>query len=288
MFIKVYTLPTEMDKSKASIAALSKDIDEKIAKYKALDLHDAELTELAVLEPAWAEYQVAVAEILTWNDEGNQTAMLASLTGNGRAATVSAAVRGSAQKLRDINIRIAEETKEQADATFDSSVLMIVIISIVAFVLSIGIGIIISGSLSKPLGILVGIATSVSKGDLVRDLDQKVKDSLTQRKDEVGDIAKAFDQVILYMQDMAEVANTISQNNLTATVTPKSEKDELSIAFAKMIESLRGSVGQIAQSASSLGAASEQLAQCFQPGWSGHFTDRYHHPAGCPRYHPAI
>ncbi len=44
-----------------------------------------ELTELAVLEPAWTEYQAAVAEILTWNDEGNQTAMLASLTGNGRA-----------------------------------------------------------------------------------------------------------------------------------------------------------------------------------------------------------
>ncbi len=253
-------LSTEMEKSKASISTLSKEITERIAKYKALDLDETELAELAVLEPAWVEYQAAVAEVLAWNDTGNQTAMVASLTGTGRTATASAEVRGSVKKLLDINIKAGEDTNTSSDATFASSVLMILIITGVAFLLSIGIGIIISGSLSKPLGVLVGIATSVSKGDLVRDLDQKVKDSLTQRKDEVGDIAKSFDQVIFYMQDMGEVANTISQNNLTATVTPKSQKDELSLAFAKMIDSLRGSVGQIAQSATSLTTASEQLA----------------------------
>jgi methyl-accepting chemotaxis protein len=257
---KLLLIPSEAAKSEAVITDLTKRINEKIAKFKTTSLLDTEVAELAKFEPAWAEYQAAVAEIIAWNKAGNQVDPIASLTGTGRASTARKAVGTAAEELIAINIKAAEEKNTQADATFARSVMMILIITGVAFLLSIGLGIIISGSLSKPLGVLVGIATSVSNGDLVRDLDQKVKDSLTQRKDEVGDIAKSFDQVILYMQNMGEVANTISQNNLTASITPKSAKDELAMAFAKMIESLRGSVGQIAQSASSLGAASEQLA----------------------------
>ncbi len=236
------------------------EINSLIDKYKATSLLDTEIEGLKVLDTDWKNYQDAMTEFIGFVDAGQEAEALTTLLSGGKLSDARKAVDASIDVLRTINIKSAEETNTQADATFASSVMMILIITGIAFLLSIGIGIIISGSLSKPLGVLVGIATSVSNGDLVRDLDQKVKDSLTRRKDEVGDIAKSFDQVILYMQGMGEVANTISQNDLTATVTPKSAKDELAIAFAKMIDSLRGSVGLIAQSASSLGAASEQLA----------------------------
>ena len=185
---------------------------------------------------------------------------IAAISGTGRAASARKIVGVSAQKLKEINIEAADISNNEADALFLRSRNILLIASILAFLLAIGLGVIISNSMAGPLSKLVRIATSVSKGDLVRDLDQKVKDSLTMRKDEVGDIAKSFEKVIVYLQGMGDAANIIANNDLSATVIALSEKDELGLAFAKMIESLRHTVGQVAQSAESLGAASTQLA----------------------------
>ncbi len=257
---KYMFIPEDRTATLQTLTNTKAEINSLLDKFSSTSLLDTEVEGLKVLNTDWKNYQDAMTEFIGFVDAGQDDEALTTLRSGGKLSDARKAVDTSIDVLRTINIKSAEETNTQADATFASSVMMILIITGIAFLLSIGIGIIISGSLSKPLGVLVGIATSVSNGDLVRDLDQKVKDSLTRRKDEVGDIAKSFDQVILYMQGMGEVANTISQNDLTATVTPKSAKDELAIAFAKMIDSLRGSVGQIAQSASSLSAASEQLA----------------------------
>jgi methyl-accepting chemotaxis protein len=176
---------------------------------------------------------------------------------------IDAAISAMVEPLEKYSASLQAEN-EEGDKLFDKShsdtANTSIILGIIAVILAILLGIIISGDLLKPMAVLVNIATSVSTGDLVRDLDQKVKDSLTQRKDEVGDIAKSFDRLIIYMQGAADAANEISSNNLTIKVTSNSIKDEMGIAFAKMVDGLRASVGQIAQSASSLGAASEQLA----------------------------
>ena len=137
---------------------------------------------------------------------------------------------------------------------------MLLTISITGFLLAILLGIVISNSISKPLGLLVKIANSVATGDLVRDLDEKTKDSVRLRKDEVGDIGKAFDKVILYMQNLGDIATQIAQNDLTVVVLPKSAKDEVGHSFVNMIAGLRDAVGQVALSAHNLTSASDQLA----------------------------
>ena len=70
-------------------------------------------------------------------------------------------------------------------------------------------------------------------------------------------------------------------------VTPKSEKDELGHAFAQMVASLRTSVGQVAESAASLGSASAQLSSAANQAGAGHQPDRHHHPAGGAGHLPA-
>jgi methyl-accepting chemotaxis protein len=257
---KLLLIPEEAAASETKIADLTTNVEANLAKFKASHLLDSEAAELAIFESAWAEYKTAVAEIIKWSKSGNNAAAIASLTGNGIASTSRKAVDESINKLKEINVVAAEETNTQSDILFISSRNTLLIISILGFLLAIIVAVIISNSMASPLGKLVQIANSVSEGDLVRDLDQKVKDALTSRKDEVGDIAKSFDQVILYMQGMGDAATTISQNDLTVTVTPKSAKDELANAFVKMIDSLRESVSRIGQSAIDLSAASGQLA----------------------------
>lgn len=130
----------------------------------------------------------------------------------------------------------------------------------IVLLISMSLGVIISQSLSKPIGRLVSIANAVSNGDLVRDLDEKEKKRLLVRKDEVGDIAKSFEHVIQYMQNLSEVANAIAINDLTLEVEAKSEKDELGIAFEAMKINLIRMIKTVTENAYLLADASKQLS----------------------------
>jgi methyl-accepting chemotaxis protein len=91
-------------------------------------------------------------------------------------------------------------------------------------------------------------------------MNEQEKDRVRLRKDEVGMIGKAFDQLINYMQEMGIAAGAIANKNLAVTVTPKSNKDELGNAFARMIVELRSIISQVAENAETVSAAASQLA----------------------------
>lgn len=257
---KAMLIPAEAEASYKAIEAQTKIIDDQIAQYKASNLLDSEKKELAIFEPAWAEYQAAAKESIDLNKAGDLKAGIESLLTGGRTSNARKAVGASAEKLLAINVKAGEEMQAEAVLAFSNSVRTLVIISAIGFLLALILGIVISSSISKPLGLLVSIANSVSTGDLVRDLDEKTKDSVRLRKDEVGDIGKAFDRVILYMQSLGDIATRVSKNDLTVIVTPKSAKDEVGHAFVNMIAGLKDAIGQLAESAHSLASASNQLA----------------------------
>ncbi|MFZ4702470.1 MAG: HAMP domain-containing protein, partial [Candidatus Methylumidiphilus sp.] len=73
-------------------------------------------------------------------------------------------------------------------------------------------------SLARPLIRLTRAMTALAGGDTAIAVPD------TRRKDEIGDIGNAFDGLINYMQEVGAAASTIAENDLTVTVTPKSEK----------------------------------------------------------------
>ena len=253
-------LPDERAASLKAISDQKAFVQEEMDKFRASLLVEEEKTALAEFDTSLAAYYAAVDDIITNVEKGDNDFAIKSILTGGEASNARKAWGAAVDTLSGINVRIAEETHMQGNVTFANSVRLLLIIAFAAFLLAIATGIVFSNSLSKPLGILVKIATSVSEGDLVRDLDQKVRNSLTKRKDEVGDIAKSFNQVIIYLQEMGQAAESIAKNDLSKSITPKSEKDELGNAFVAMIDGLRDAVSQINDSAGNLSAASEQLA----------------------------
>jgi methyl-accepting chemotaxis protein len=241
-----------------TIAELRTTMETVSAEYEALIETDAMREIFALYSEGYHAFYPYMDQMIKLVKAGDKEQALAIL--NGDAFASARAIQDNLDAMMVMKVDLAHQIAIDNTDLANSATTTMIIIIVVGFLLAVGLGIIISASIANPLNQLVKIATSVSVGDLVRDLDQKVKDGLTMRKDEVGDIAKSFDQVILYMQGMGEAATTISNNDLTVTVTPKSEKDELANAFVKMIDSLRESVGRIGQSAIDLSAASGQLA----------------------------
>jgi methyl-accepting chemotaxis protein len=119
---------------------------------------------------------------------------------------------------------------------------------------------IINSSIAMPLALVTEMAQSLSAGDLVRDLSDKEKDKVRLRKDEIGAIGQAFDGLINYLQDMGAAATVIANKDLSFSVTPGSEKDELGNAFAKMTTGLRAVIGLLTESANAVSSSATQLA----------------------------
>ncbi len=78
-------------------------------------------------------------------------------------------------------------------------------------------------------------------------------------KDEMGQMAAAFQELAHYLSGLAAAAGRLAQGDLTQTVTPRSEHDELGRAFQNMTVDLRALVRQVAESADNMSQAAGQI-----------------------------
>jgi methyl-accepting chemotaxis protein len=124
----------------------------------------------------------------------------------------------------------------------------------------VGLTIIMVGRVVKPAKQMAATAAAVAGGDV----DQQVE---ITRQDEFGDLANSFRDMIAYLQEMANAADRLAQGDLTADVTPQSEKDRLGNAFDQMIVNLHDTlrqtnnvVVQVVPSVEQMRAISQSLA----------------------------
>jgi methyl-accepting chemotaxis protein len=109
-------------------------------------------------------------------------------------------------------------------------------------------------SITKPLSHLMEIAREISNSG---DLDQKVD---IDRQDEIGELARNFDNLVKYLREMAEVSEAIAKGDLSVEVKPRSERDTLANAFAAMTDGLRDLVKGVRDGASQVASGSGQVA----------------------------
>ncbi len=107
--------------------------------------------------------------------------------------------------------------------------------------------------ISRPITYITAIAESISTGDIDHSI-------VVTSKDETGQLATAFQNLIEYMKTLAQAANEIASNNLTVDIEPKSEKDVLGSSFMKMISNLTGIVQQLNITSEQVVSAATEVA----------------------------
>src|SRR5438270_388883 len=108
---------------------------------------------------------------------------------------------------------------------------------IVVALIAIGAGIFIARftakSITEPLFKLMIVSKDISESG---DLDQKIE---IDREDEIGKLSNDFDNMIVYLKEMAAVSEAIAGGDLTVAIEPRSKRDTLMQAFGRMTEGLR-------------------------------------------------
>lgn len=151
----------------------------------------------------------------------------------------------------------ARREQAAASASFASAkslaTVVMFVLSGVAVVVSLLLAFLIARIVTRAVTQLLAAARGIAAGDVEQTVEAK-------SNDELGQTATAFQAMIAYLERMADAAEAIADGDLTLRVEPESERDVLGRAFARMTESLRTMIGQLSDTATTMGAASEEMA----------------------------
>jgi methyl-accepting chemotaxis protein len=109
---------------------------------------------------------------------------------------------------------------------------MLVFVFIVCGLVVVTIGLVVRGIVNPIGGFTNAAITATKTGDFTQRVEVKTKD-------EIGELSKAFQDMMNWMRGMAGIATNIAEGDLEQIVEVKSDKDTFGKAFQSMIASLK-------------------------------------------------
>ena len=138
-----------------------------------------------------------------------------------------------------------------APARFTRNV--IVLIGLIFLILAFLFFLFFARSLTRPLIDLVRAAEKIAGGDL------RVAVASENRRDEIGDLARAVTGMVRSLKEKEQIAQKIAAGDLTVEVTPFSEADALGRAFSTMVVAFRKQVKEIVEGVNVLASSGSEI-----------------------------
>jgi methyl-accepting chemotaxis protein len=128
------------------------------------------------------------------------------------------------------------------------------VVGAVGIIISIVLAVFVAISISKPILACVAMADRVAQGDVRENLNM-------EQTDEVGDLGRSMDLMIVGLRKRAELAEAIAAGDLTKEVNVYSQHDVLGNALSRMVENLSSMIEQIQENSVRLNHSSDQLTE---------------------------
>jgi methyl-accepting chemotaxis protein len=253
--LNVLVLPAGKDRSDllTKLPDTLKSIDTTWATYTSMPLSDEEQVQVADREKKRAVWDTSVERMLVEARKGTAEGDRAAIELYAKEVKPGyTEANKPITELSAIQDRQAAALVEQADASFALSLKLLVGAIAAGMLFALGAGFYVARSIAQPLRAIARAADGIADGDLDQELS-------LDRKDEAGRAVAAFRRMIAYLHGMADIADTMSQGDLSNNVQPQSERDVLGTAFERMIRGLRDLVGLVQGSAVALAETSQQL-----------------------------
>ncbi len=248
------------------IADKSTIIDKEIKVFKASILDQGEKDALASWDPAWATYQKQMADALTQIKAGNEKLALDSLQSGGAMSNTRKEADAALQKLQATQVSQGEALHTKSVQTFAQATATSAVTGIIGVLLALGLGLVLSRSITEPLGKGVQMMQNMAKGEFGTRLRM-------ERKDEVGLLAGAMDRFADDLQgvtaDIVNLSEKLAVGDLTATpqVEYQGEFAKIKNGLTAALDGLNGTirqttlaVAQVAQSVDQVRTVSQDLA----------------------------
>lgn len=166
-------------------------------------------------------------------------------------------------KLITLRMDAAKETSQTNDSTAVILTVILCIILALGTIAALYLSLKISKMISEPIGQVVLAAKKIALGHV--DVDLKDIDS----KDETGQLADAFTQMLNGIREQVMIAEEISNGDFTQEVPLRSDEDVLGLALRKIENDLNRTLLLINISADQVNTGAEQVSSAAQALASG-------------------
>jgi methyl-accepting chemotaxis protein len=234
-------------------------LNQKIEDGKTLATSDQQKTALnrfQQLENAWSkEFAQPLIDKRKDVDSGNAT--VAELQIYYLQKDASSWVKNSTDAL-EVADQENQKLVDAASNSDDTASKLTIVFSVISTLIALGLGVVIAyrtaRSITEPLTNLMKVARQIGDtGDLEHTIDLK-------QEDEIGELARTFSKMVIYLKEMAAVSESLAGGDLTVEVKPRSSHDTLGNAFARMVEGLAGLVRSVRDASTQVASASNQVA----------------------------
>ncbi len=156
-------------------------------------------------------------------------------------------------KIAQARMDSAKSTSDTNDSTAMVLIIVMVVFSVCGSGLAIFLGLKIAGMISTPIGQMVSAAKQIAEGRVDVSLD-------ITAKDETGQLADAFTDMVEGIRRQVQAAETISNGDFTHEVPLRSDKDVLGIALQRIEEDLSQTLKMISTSAEQVNIGAAQVS----------------------------
>ncbi|CCO25415.1 methyl-accepting chemotaxis protein [Maridesulfovibrio hydrothermalis] len=216
-------------------------------------LSKSDLQKLERIRQASEEYVKAMTDLVTTTEYRDRLI-------NSELDVMGPKMADLIEKAKSSVISDQEKLGPNLQSRNDRAISNVYIISFFAFAIGIGAAFAIGRDITRPLRKVVDAAYRIAEGDMTKTIDG------SDRKDELGSLAMAFNKMTSSLNEMAKAMERVADSDLTVTVEPRSENDTIGKALAVMVENLKGdnlkineAVRALSSSLSQISAASAEL-----------------------------
>jgi methyl-accepting chemotaxis protein len=161
------------------------------------------------------------------------------------------------QTLDDDTVHTMQEKKKVIASAEESARTAMIVVALTALAVVFLLGITITRSIVRPLATAVEVAEKLALGDA----EQRIE---VRGRDEAAQLLASMQKIVESNAIMASTASTLADGDLGVTVTPRSGRDLLGQALARMIGRLVEIIGEVRSAAAALATAAGQVSQTAQ------------------------
>ena len=221
-----------------------------LRKLDALATDDAGRAAMPKIDAAVATADAVDTKMFALLSAGHQAQAVALM--NSRADEASDGIVAALGTYQS-SLRASErQLASSADSTATTVRWAVVLFALVEVAVATALAVVLTRRIAGGTRRILRAAEGISAGDLDQDVE-------STSRDEIGETSRAFQNMVRYLQEMADSVTRVAQGDLTVTVEPKSDHDVLGAAVAEMIEALRGIISQVTTAATEMSAASQEL-----------------------------
>ncbi len=155
----------------------------------------------------------------------------------------------------------AETTASDNQTEAMNTVILMLIVVVISIIVSIALAMYISKQISNPLQVMSKVAQMLSEGDVdIHRILTKKDELLKLRKDEIGDLTRAFDALIENTVVQVEATRAIADGDLSKDISIRSERDVLGIALQELTEKFNNLATSIVTAANEVASGSSMVS----------------------------